>query len=121
MESFITKEQYDIARDIVDKYHLQQSEIASSEGKYWLKHYTHFIGLKKEDKLIMAISMRLANKLNTYFKWEEIAPSFDLQSSTIETLEKVSLSKFKDYRGAGAKTVEELKALCFYAEIKIKP
>lgn len=115
----ITKKEYEEALAIVESYLYQvQGESLSNEAKDNLKKHAAFMGVRKDNILIEFGSVRLLNIL----KRNESYHGIKINNLTkIEELSKLSLTKFKSFRSVGKTVLWELKAICYYSEVKLKP
>lgn len=118
----ITKVQYDDAIKIVHKYLLQsQIDVPSEKTTHWIKKYVNLIGIQKEDNLNTIASVRLLNVLFSYrIKLGISCDIFEFHDIKIKELSNISLKVFSECRNAGTTTIEELKAICYYAQINLK-
>lgn len=118
VHSAITYEQFQDALKIVNEYKTQLEEhykIAKRE----IEGISKFANVTKETKLydtdlsVRCLNILKANadKLGINVNWE----------MNLSELSKLSMSKFLQCRIAGKKTLQELKELCFYADVKLLP
>lgn len=121
----ITKNEYEKALFIVEQYLLQfQNERLDEETTLWYKHYSKFLGISKEDDIFKYASTKLMNSL--IYNRDNLKLNIKNTMSAlnyylpIEELSKLSLSEFKKSKNVGPKTVWELKAICYYAQVRLK-
>lgn len=118
VRSAITYEQFQEALKIVNEYKTQLEEhykIAKKETEGISK----FANVTKETKLYdTGLSVRCLNILKANGDKLGINTNWDMK---LEELSKLSISKFLQCRIAGKKTLQELKELCFYANVKLLP
>ena len=118
VRSAITYEQFQEALKIVNEYKTKLEEhykIAKKE----IEGISKFANVTKETKIydtdlsVRCLNILRANedKLGINGKWE----------MKLKELSKLSMSKFLQCRFAGKKTLQELKELCFYADVKLLP
>lgn len=116
--SAITYEQFQEALNIVNEYKTQLEEhykIAKRE----IEGISKLANVTKETKLYdTEASVRLLNILRENDEKLGINCNWDMK---LEELSKVSMSKFLQCHMAGKKTFQELKELCFYANVKLLP
>ena len=115
--SVITYKQFKEALNIVNEYktHIEEHyKIAKKE----IEGFSKFTNVTKETKLCDTdISVRCLNILIEN-KDKLSINSWDIK---LQELSKLSMSKFLQCRNAGKKTLQELKELCFYADVKLLP
>jgi DNA-directed RNA polymerase alpha subunit len=118
VRSAITYEQFQDALKIVNEYKTQLEEhykIAKRE----IEGISKFANVTKETKIYDTdISVRCLNILRENGEKLGINCDWDMK---LEELSKLSMSKFLQCRIAGKKTLQELKELCFYADVKLLP
>ncbi len=114
----ITEEQYKMALEVVENYLSQvREDPLDEEAKLWFKDYSKLIGITKDDLLFNIASVRLLNVLKINREYLNI----DIEHSTpIKELSKVSLKLLNSCKRCGTKTLWELKAICYYAQVKLK-
>jgi hypothetical protein len=118
VRSAITYEQFQEALKIVNEYKTQLEEhykIAKKE----IGGISKFANVTKETKIYdTALSVRCLNILRANDDKLGINGNWEMK---VEELSKLSMSKFLQCRIAGKKTLQELKELCFYADVKLLP
>ena len=118
VRSAITYEQFQDALKIVNEYKTQLEEhynIAKRE----IEGISKFSNVTKETKLYdTGLSVRCLNILRANDEKLGINSNWEMK---LEELSKLSMSKFLQCRIAGKKTLQELKELCFYADVKLLP
>lgn len=118
LRSAITYEQFQDALKIVNEYKTQLEEhykIAKKE----IEGISKFANVTKETKLYdTELSVRCLNILRANDDKLGINVNWGMKLSE---LSKLSMSKFLQCRIAGKKTLQELKELCFYADVKLLP
>lgn len=119
----ITEEQYKQALLVVQQYLLQIQSESDEETLYYYKKYSKLLGIEKKDNVFDYASTKLTNCLY-YYRDElnlEVNRINRKLSLPISELSNLSLTMFKKTRNVGSKTVWELKAICYYAQVKLKP
>lgn len=118
VRSAITYEQFQDALKIVNEYKTQLEEhykIAKKE----MEGISEFANVTKETKLYDAnLSVRCLNILRA--NDDKLGINVDWEMKLSE-LSKLSMSKLLRCRIVGKKTLQELKELCFYADVKLLP
>jgi DNA-directed RNA polymerase alpha subunit len=118
VRSAITYEQFQEALKIVNEYKTQLEEhykIAKKE----IEGISKFANVTKETKLYDTdLSVRCLNILRANDDKLGIDANWEMN---VKELSKLSMSKFLQCRVAGKKTLQELKELCFYADVKLLP
>jgi len=118
VRSAITYEQFQDALKIVNEYKTQLEEhynIAKKE----IEGISKFANVTKETKLYDTnLSVRCLNILRA--NDDKLGINANWEMKLVE-LSKLSMSKFLQCRIAGKKTLQELKELCFYADVKLLP
>jgi DNA-directed RNA polymerase alpha subunit len=118
VRSSITYEQFQDALKIVNEYKTQLEEhykIAKKE----IEGISKFANVTKETKLYDTdLSVRCLNILRANDDKLGINTNWEMK---LKELSKLSMSKFLQCRIAGKKTLQELKELCFYADVKLLP
>ena len=118
VRSAITYEQFQEALKIVNEYKTQLEEhykIAKKE----IEGISKFANVTKETKLYDTdLSVRCLNILRANDDKLGINANWEMK---LKELSKLSMSKFLQCRIAGKKTLQELKELCFYADVKLLP
>lgn len=114
----ITKEQYQKALEVVENYLSQiQEERLDEDAMYWYKYHSKLLGITQDDLLINIASVRLLNILKQNRKLLNI----DLEPLTsIKELSKISFMQLKRCKKCGLNTLWELKAICYYARVRMK-
>lgn len=114
----ITKEQYQKAIEVVENYLSQiQEERLDEDTMYWYKYHSKLLGITEDDLLINIASVRLLNIL----KKNREHLNIDLKPSTsIKELSKISFMQLKSCKNCGPNTLWELRAICYYAQIRLK-
>jgi hypothetical protein len=112
----ITHEEFQDALKIVQKY----SEQIKNKHEYVVKkcdEISDFAKCNRDTKLWdVPCSVRLLNAL----KGNDDRLGIDLDmNATIGDLEGISIDSFKKCRHVGAKSIQELKEICFYADVKL--
>lgn len=117
----VTYDEFKKAQEIVEKYMEQR-----------LKRATYFKELKKEIEEKGVSKFTYVNKemsINDTFTSIRLTnilrANSDMQSGywdmKIKDLENISMTQFLRYRGAGKEMLRELKELCSYAGVSLKP
>lgn len=115
----ITKKEYEDALIVVENYLNQiQGETYSNEAKDNLKKHAALMGISKNSILIDVGSVRLLNILKINEEYHNVKIN---HLTKIEELSKISLTKFKSFRSVGRTVLWELKAICYYSQIKLRP
>jgi len=118
VRSAITYEQFQDALKIVNEYKTQLEEhynIAKKE----IEGISKFANVTKETKLYDTnLSVRCLNILRA--NDDKLGINANWEMKLVE-LSKLSMSKFLQCRIAGKKTLQELKELCLYADVKLLP
>lgn len=119
MKNAITYKQFKQAIKIVNEYKRQLEEHYKNVNNE-LDGELKFVNVKKETLIyeteisnrLLRIIIQNCNKINI---------SQINSSSSVEQLSGLSISKFLQCRLVGKKTLQELKDLCFYADVKLMP
>ena len=118
VRSAITYEQFQEALKIVNEYKTKLEEhykIAKKE----IESISKFANVTKETNLYDTdLSVRCLNILKANADKLRIDVNWEMN---VKELSKLSMSKFLQCRIAGKKTLQELKELCFYADVKLLP
>lgn len=118
----ITEEEYKEALIIVEKYLCQnQNEKLDEETMLYFKHYSRFQGVSKNDNVFEIASTKLCNCIFSYI--EDLNIKLESRRPphlTISKFSELSLSGFKKFKNVGPKTIWELRAICYYAQVKMK-
>lgn len=118
VRSAITYEQFQDALKIVNEYKTKLEEhynIVKRETEGISKFYN----VTKETKLRdSGLSVRCINILRLNNEELGINANWEMK---LEELSKLSMNKFLQCRIAGKKALQELKELCFYADVKLLP
>jgi len=118
VHSAITYEQFQEALKIVNEYKTQLKEHYKIVKKE-IEGISKFTNVTKKMKLYDTdISVRCWNILRSNYDKLGINNNREMKLSE---LSKLSMSKFLQCRMAGKKTLQELKELCFYADVKLLP
>lgn len=94
-------------------------EQLDEESRAWFQDFKKFNVIKKQDNIFDIASVRLLNLLTANRDHLEIN-IVKRNYLPISELSKMSLTRFSKIRKAGQKTVWELKAICYYAQINLK-
>ncbi len=114
----ITYKEFQEALKIVKKYKIQLQkdyDIAKNE----MKNISKFLNVTKETKIYNSgLSQRCLNIL----KGNEDKLGIEInRESKVSELLNLSITKFSECRIAGKMSVDELKELCFFTDIKLLP
>ena len=111
-----THEQYKDALKIVNDYKSQIEEHYNTVKKE-LESNSKFANVTKKTKIVDThISVRLYNILRS--NEDRLGINFDREKK-VSNLSNLSMSKFLQCRYAGKGTLQELKELCFFADVKL--
>ena len=114
----ILYEQFQESLKIVNEYKKQLEEHYKIVKKE-IKGISRFANVTKETILYNTeLSLRCINILRANEDELEIDVNWEMK---LEELSKLSMRKFLQCRNAGAATLQELKELCFYADVKLLP
>lgn len=114
----ISYEQFQDALKIVNEYKTQL-EAYYKTTKREIESISKFAHVTKETKLYDThISVRCFNILKA--NEDKLGININWRTNLSE-FSKLSMSKFLQCRNAGKKTLQELKELCFYADVKLLP
>ncbi len=97
---------------------------AQHENKYkevinTITHGSKFAKVTKDMKVHdVDCSLRLLNSLYTYYYQVQIKFNHDTK---ISELSNISIKEFARQRNIGKLTVDELKEMCLYAKVSLKP
>lgn len=115
----ITYEQFQESLKIVNEYKTRLEEHYNTVIKEH-EDISKFANVTKETLISdTEVSVRLCNILIQ--NQDELNIGGFYRNSTIKELEGLSMSKFLQCRVAGKKGLQELKELCFYADVKLLP
>lgn len=118
MKDKITHQQFREALNIVNEYRTQ-IEKHYKFAKKEIESISKFANVTKETKLYDTdISRRCLNILRLNGDFLGINVNWNTK---VKELSKLSMSQFLKCRIAGKKSLNELKELCFYADVKLKP
>ena len=111
-----THEQYKDALKIVNDYKAQIEEHYNTV-KRELESNSKFSNVTKKTKIVDTnISVRLYNILRA--NDDRLGINFDREKK-VSNLSNLSMSKFLQCRYAGKGTLQELKELCFFADVEL--
>lgn len=118
--------------EIVRMLHLKRNEIHQTpfienksfehldeESSNWFQWFKKFDSIKKQDNVYDIASVRLLNLLTAHRDHLELN-IVKKHYLPINELSKISLKRFTNCRNVGQKTVWELKAICYYAQVNLK-
>ena len=108
----ISRQEYLNAIEIINKYKTFEAQ----QKGYEINVNSKFSHVTKDTLLLDVASVRILNILKCY---EEVTGIKMSKSTKVGDLSKISLRKFRGFRGVGRKTINELKELCFYADIPL--
>ena len=112
----ITYKEYKAALKIVEDYKIQLDETIKQVNKE-TNGINKFVAIDKDSDLFKVASVRLYNILRANFKLETVDGCWSIKLSE---LSKVSISKLKECRHCGTKTIDELLEICRHANIQLQ-
>ena len=123
METKITYQDFQNALKIINKYQ-EQIENHYNEVKKETKKISPELNINADNKLVdllgILLTLRLWNSIRRY--GNDIGLEFNYDSFrdlTVKDLANISISKFEKSLNVGPKLIEELKKICFYANVNL--